>query len=259
VQGYDPAAYGERWAEVYDDWYPPLADDDPMVERLVELAGPGPVLELGIGTGRVALALARRGVDVHGIDASPAMVERLRAKPGGRDIPVTMGDYAGMPVDGTYSLVFAVFNVLFSLPSQEAQLRCFANVTRRLAPGGAFLVEAFMPDPTRLDLLAPVICRQVKADEVVLNVSRPDLATQRIDASVMLVRESGVRLYPVPIRYAWPAELDLMARLAGLRLRERWGGWRREPFTGDEPLPVSVYEHAAAGEQPPVEESASTT
>ena len=149
MEGYRPETYGERIADVYDAMMADLPDPADCVDRLAELAGPGPALELGIGTGRVALPLAARGVQVHGIDASPAMVERLRAKPGGQAIAVTMGDFAGVPVEGGYRLVYVVFNTFFALLTQDDQVRCFANVARRLAPGGAFLIDVFVPDLTR--------------------------------------------------------------------------------------------------------------
>jgi SAM-dependent methyltransferase len=205
MEGYRPETYGDRIADVYDAMMADLPDPTDSVDRLADLAGPGPALELGIGTGRVALPLAARGVQVHGVDASEAMVGRLRAKPGGEAIPVTLGDFAGVPAEGDYRLVYVVFNTFFALLTQDAQVRCFAGVARRLAPGGAFVLQDFQH---------------------------------------VVLAEGGVRLHPGAIRYAWPSELDLMARLAGLRLRERWGGWRREPFGADSPLHVSVYEHA---------------
>jgi SAM-dependent methyltransferase len=241
MEGYGPQTYGERAADLYDEWHRDLPGLDDCVERLAELAGPGPVLELGIGTGRVALPLVQRGLEVHGIDSSPAMLAKLRAKPGGDRVRTVVGDMAEVAVDASYSLVFAVFNTLFALMSQDQQVRCFANVAGRLAEGGVFVVEAFVPDPGDGQAVRAL---RVTVDSVLLAVSRQDPVAQRIDAQQVLLGPRGVQLVPGVLRYAWPAELDLMARLAGLRLRERWGGWRREPFTADSPTHVSVYEQA---------------
>jgi hypothetical protein len=169
------------------------------------------------------------------------MLAKLRAKPGGDRVRVIVGDMAEVGVDASYSLVFAVLNTLFALVSQDQQVRCFANVAGRLAEGGVFVVEAFVPDPGGGQAVRTL---RVRVDSVLLAVSREDLVAQRIDAQQVLLGPEGVRLVPGVLRYAWPAELDLMARLAGLRLRERWGGWRREPFTADSAAHVSVYEHA---------------
>jgi hypothetical protein len=169
------------------------------------------------------------------------MLAKLRAKPGGDRVRTVVGDMAEVAVDASYSLVFAVFNTLFALMSQDQQVRCFANVAGRLADGGVFVVEAFVPDPGGGQAVRPL---RVTVDSVLLAVSRQDRVAQRIDAQQVLLGPRGVRLVPGVLRYAWPAELDLMARLAGLRLRERWGGWRREPFTADSPTHVSVYEQA---------------
>jgi SAM-dependent methyltransferase len=242
MDDYRPATYGDRIADVYDEWQRGGFDTDACVEFLAGLAGPGPVLELGVGTGRVALPLAARGLEVHGIDASAAMVERLHAKPGGDAVRVTIGDFAEVPVDGSYPLVFVVFNTLFCLLTQDDQVRCFARVAERLAGGGAFVVEAFVPDPALLARPQEVTADHVGLDAVALTATRRDPLGQRIDAQHMVLGPDGVRLYPVALRYAWPAELDLMARLAGLRLRERWAGWRRQPFTADSGSHVSVYE-----------------
>jgi SAM-dependent methyltransferase len=245
MEGYRPETYGDRVADLYDQMALPGPDLVDCVDRLAELAGPGPALELGIGTGRVALPLAARGVEVHGIDASAAMVERLRAKPGGDAIPVTLADFAAVPVDGSYRLVYVVFNTFFSLLTQDDQVRCFAAVAARLAPEGAFAVEAFVPDPTLHPGGQSIRARHLALDLVRLDVALHDPVAQRVDFQHVLLGADGVRLVPGSIRYAWPSELDLMARLAGLRLRERWGGWRRQPYTAStSDLHVSVYEHA---------------
>jgi SAM-dependent methyltransferase len=244
MEGYRPETYGDRIAGVYDAMMVDLPDPGDCVDRLAELAGPGPALELGIGTGRVALPLAARGVQVHGIDASPAMVERLRAKPGGDAVPVSFGDFADVPVEGSYRLVYVVFNTFFALLTQDDQLRCFAGVGRRLAPGGAFVLQGFVPDPTLHPGGQSVRTTHLGVDQARLDLARHDPVAQRVDFQHVVLTDGGVRLYPGAIRYAWPSELDLMARLAGLRLRERWGGWRREPFGAGSALHVSVYEHA---------------
>ena len=247
MEGYRPETYGDRIADVYDAMMADLPDPTDSVDRLADLAGPGPALELGIGTGRVALPLAARGVQVHGVDASEAMVGRLRAKPGGEAIPVTLGDFAGVPAEGDYRLVYVVFNTFFALLTQDDQVRCFAGVARRLAPGGAFVLQGFVPD---LGLYAggqSVRATHLGLDQVRLDLARHDPVAQRVDFQHVVLSGGGIRLYPGAVRYAWPSELDLMARLAGLRLRERWGGWRREPYTGaTSGLYVAIYEHAGA-------------
>jgi len=240
VKDFDSSTYGERIAEVYDEWHAGLDPSD-AVAALAELAGAGPVLELAIGTGRIALPLAERGVEVHGIDASEAMVAKLREKPSGNRIPVTMGDFADVGVAGAYPLIFIGFNTFFALLTQEEQVRCFANVAARLEPGGAFVLEGFVPDLARFDRGQRVSAIEVELDVVRTDASRHDPVTQRVTSQHLVLTADGVRLYPVSLRYAWPTELDLMARLAGLELAERWGGWRKEPFTADSERHVSVY------------------
>jgi SAM-dependent methyltransferase len=240
MKSYEAKTYGDRIADVYDGLYSGL-DTDGAVETLAALAGSGPVLELGIGTGRLALPLAESGLEVHGVDASEAMVQKLREKPGGDSIRVTMGDFADIDVDSQFSLIFIAFNTLFGLLTQEDQLRCFANAAAHLADGGVFVVEAFVPDLARFDRGQRVNVNFVEADRVMIDASRHDPMEQRVDSSHVVITESGTRLYPVSIRYAFPAELDLMARLAGLELSDRWGGWRRQSFDAESPRHVSVY------------------
>jgi SAM-dependent methyltransferase len=239
------SSYGDEWAGSYDDFtawrFGPDATSA-AAAALADLAAGGPVLELGIGTGRVSLPLAERGVEVHGLDASEAMVARLRAKPGGDRIPVTIGDFADVAVDGTFSLVFVVFNTLFALLTQEDQVRCFANVAAHLAKGWVFVVEAFVPDLSRFEHGQHVGVERLEPGAVYLDASRHDLATQRVSAHQIVLSADRVRLRPIELRYAWPSELDLMARLAGLTLRDRWGGWDKEPFDSASPSHVSVYE-----------------
>ncbi len=242
MSDYDAASYGDKIADVYDEWYSQL-DTSGAVDMLADLAGSGPVLELGIGTGRLALPLSERGVEVHGIDASEAMVAKLRAKPGGDRIPVRMGDFADLEVEGQFSLIAVAFSTFFSLRSQEEQVRCFRNVALHLSDDGLFVIEAFVPDVSRFDRQQRVGASKVKSDgEVMLEVSQHDPTQQRVDAQHIVLSEAGIEMYPVKVRYSYPAELDLMAQLAGLRLRERWGGWRREPFTASSIWHVSVYE-----------------
>ena len=243
VKDYDVTTYGEAIAERYDELYAGM-DPAGAVELLAALANGGRVLELGIGTGRIALPLSARGLDVTGVDSSPAMVARLRAKPGAERIRVVDGDFADVAVQGTFAVVFVAFNTLFCLPSQEQQVRCFRSVAARLAPGGVFVVEAFVPDPTRFDQGQTLRTQAVELDRVFLEATRHDRAKQTLESQLVILSSAGTRLYPIHLRYAWPTELDLMAQLAGMRLRERWGGWSRSPFGAGSNAHVSVYERA---------------
>jgi SAM-dependent methyltransferase len=244
MEGYGPETYGDRWAGVYDTWVEERLGGDSAraaVDGLAELAAGGRVLELAVGTGRIALPLAERGLEVHGVDASEAMVARLRARPGGAAIPVTIGDFADVAVDGTFDLVFVVFNTFFALTSQERQIECFHNVARHLTAGGVFVLEAFVPNVARFDRGHTVRPLRMTADEVDVEVSLHDPATQTVQSQHIVIGRDGTRLQPVHLRYAWPSELDLMARLAGLELRERWARWDRSPFTASSEAHVSVY------------------
>jgi SAM-dependent methyltransferase len=240
MEDYEPAmSFGEETAEVYDDEL--RGDEDAAVAFLEQLARRGPALELAIGTGRIALPLAARGVQVDGIDISPAMVAKLREKPAGDRLTVTMGDFADVPVPGTYRLIYVVYNTLFNLLTQEDQLRCFENVAAHLTDDGSFVVEANSPSFFyRLRNDQHVDAESVEVDEVTLDVLRHDPVAQTIDESHVVLSRAGVRLFPVVQRYSWPSELDLMERIAGLRLKERWGGWEREPYTASGNV-VSVY------------------
>jgi SAM-dependent methyltransferase len=240
TEHHDESRYGERIAGVYDALYSEY--DEAAIETLAELARGGPVLELGIGTGRIALPLKRdKGLAVHGIDASPAMVERLRAKPGGTEIPVTLGDFARLELEGQFALVYVVFNTFFNLLTQEAQVDCFENVAAHLQPEGVFVIEAFVPDPTRFSGQQTVRAIHVDADQVRLEAGQHDPVNQRVRSQQIHLNGEGVRLFPVQLRYAWPSELDLMARLAGLVLQHRWGDWARGDFTAQSGHHVSVY------------------
>ena len=241
MEGYEPlTSFGSEAAAIYDD--SSRGDEDDTVAFLERLAAGGPALELAIGTGRIALPLAGRGVRVDGIDISRPMVDRLRAKPGGDRIAVTMGDFADVPVAGTYRLVFVVFNTMFNLLTQDDQVRCFQNVAARLTVDGSFVIEAFVPDYLyRLRDGQYVDAESIGVGEVRLDVGRHDPVAQRLDESHVHLSPSGVRLFPIVCRYAWPSELDLMARIAGLRLAGRWGGWNHEPFDAASTRHVSVY------------------
>lgn len=233
-----PETYGDRIAGVYDDHYPGWKEA--QIDLLEELSRGGPVLELGIGTGRVALPLAARQVELHGLDASHSMVDRLRAKPGGDRIPVTIGDMADLSGLGPFRMVYVVANTFFALMTQEDQVRCFESVAAVLEPGGRFVMEAFVPDLSRFDRSQRVNVVDLDNDEVHIDVAVHDPATQTVSASRVVFGPSGREMYPVRLRFAYPPELDLMARIAGMALTHRWGGWNKERYTGID-RHVSVY------------------
>lgn len=241
----DDGYFDERVAARYDESSAEMFEPDivdPVVDLLVELAGDGRALELGIGTGRIALPLAARGVPVDGIEMSGAMVARLRTKPGGEDIGVTIGDFATARVDGGFSVAYLVFNTIMNLTSQAAQVACFGNVARHLEPGGCFVVEVAVPD---LQRLAPgETIRAFHVSETRWGFDEYDVATQGLTSHHFEILDGHVERLSVPFRYVWPAELDLMARLAGLRLRDRWASWTREPFTSDSRTHISVWQGA---------------
>jgi SAM-dependent methyltransferase len=241
MKGYEPImSFGEDVAETYRDVQ--RGDESAAVAFLAQLAGRGPALELAIGTGRIALPLAAQGIQVDGVDISPAMIAQLRARPGGDAVAVTVGNFADVPVPGTYRLIFVVWNTLFNLLTQADQVRCFENVADHLTDDGSFVVEAFVPAFLyRLSNDQYVDAEAIRVDAVRLDVLRHDRATQMIEESHVSLSSAGVRLNPVVQRYAWPSELDLMARIAGLRLQDRWGGWNREPFNATSSTHVSVY------------------
>ena len=246
MNDYTSSTYGDRIAGVYDEFYGSV-DVSERVDVLEGLASGGRALELGIGTGTYALPLAALGLEVHGIDSSRAMVDQLRAKEGGEALPVTIGDFADVDVDGTFSLVFVVSNTFYMLTSQEEQIRCFQNVASHLDQSGVFLVHAFVPDPSMYDQGQHLSADLPDLSSVRFNVSIHDPMNQVIDFRHVDLTEQGVRMYPGRLRYVWPSEMDLMARLAGLRLRERWADWRRSPFTSQSRSHVSVYEKAGSG------------
>jgi SAM-dependent methyltransferase len=239
----DDGYFGERVAARYDDSVAELFEPDvvePVVDFLAGLAGGGRALELGIGTGRIALPLARRGVPVHGIDLSRAMLARLREKPGGDGIEVTIGDFATTAVEGTFSLAYLVFNTIGNLTTQSAQVACFRNVAAHLAPGGCFVIELGIPELRRLP---PGETMHVfNAGPTHWGIDEYDVAGQGLTSHHFELVDGRFERFSLPFRYAWPAELDLMAELAGMSLRERWSGWKREPFTGESEQHVSVWE-----------------
>lgn len=239
---HDARRYGEGVAGDYDELYESIPGTDDAVATLAQLACGGPVLELGIGTGRLALPLLECGLRVHGVEASEAMVEQLRAKPRGEEIPVTVGDYGEVVAGEGFGLVVLALNGIFALESQASQVGCFKNAARQLRPGGRFVVEAFVLDEARLQGGEAIQARFMDAERLELQVLRYDPVEQVIDRMNVNIREEGTRLVPIRDRYAHPSELDLMAELAGLRLHERWDGWSRDPFTASSRGHVSVYE-----------------
>jgi SAM-dependent methyltransferase len=243
---HDDGYFDERVAARYDESSAEMFDPavvDPTVDLLVELAGNGRALELGIGTGRIAVPLAQRGVSVHGIEVSKAMAERLRAKPGAEQIGVTIGDFSTTKADGKFSLAYLVFNTIMNLTTQERQVACFENVAAHLEPGGCFLVEVGVP---RLRRLPPGETLQAfEVSEMHWGVDEFDVATQGLVSHHLVIADGKAERNSVPFRYVWPSELDLMAQLAGMRLRDRWSGWKREPFTNESEQHVSVWEKPA--------------
>lgn len=237
----------DRWGERDAEWYDELAADmfqpavvDPVVDVLADLAGHGAALELGIGTGRIALALARRGVRVHGIDLSAPMIAKLRAKPGAEEIGVTIGDFATTRVEGTFSVAYLVWNAIMNLTTQDEQVACFQNAAAHLEPGGCLVAEVNVPGLQRLPPGETVQPFHVSATR--LGFDEYDVVSQGLVSHHFWKAGRTFEASSAPYRYVWPSELDLMARLAGMKLRERWGGWKREPFTSDSTQNVSVWE-----------------
>ena len=240
MKQFSEETYGDRIHKIYDRLYGEF--DPEAIDVLAALAGQGKALELGIGTGRLALPLQKRGVEVHGIDASRSMIEKLRTKPGGDQIPVTVGDFSQVPVEGQFNLIYVVFNTFYALLTQDKQVDCFQHAARSLNPGGTFLMESFVPDLARFDRGQRVSVTGMTGEEVRLDAARHDVARQTISSqNILLTSGGGVELYPVKLRYAWPSELDLMARLAGMNLKERWSSWKKEPFQGDSEKHISLY------------------
>jgi len=245
VDGFDASTYGEGFADVYDEWYGDLSDVGATVDAVAALAGGGPVLELGVGTGRLAVPLAQRGLEVHGIDASPAMLERLagKASAAGVEVHAHLGDFAdvGAAVPDGFAVVLVAFNTLFNLPDADAQRRCLAAVVERLRRDGRLVVEAFVPEPDAATPGGSVTPTVIETDRVVLQVTQSDPEAQTVTGSVVSITEAGIRLRPWRIRWATPAQLDRMAADAGLERVDRWGDWDRRPFDDDSPRHVTLY------------------
>ncbi len=241
---FKPDTFGDLNAEDYDALHDP-GTTGLAVELISEIAGDGRILELAIGTGRVALPLAAKGHRIEGIEGSPDMVAKLREKPGGSGIPVAIGDMADVDVEGPFDHVFLIYNTLFNLPDQDAQIRCFQNVSDRLTPGGSFLVEAFVPDFSGFESDQRVRTMRLDMDSVWIEAITHDRVTQRTEAQRLRITEGGMKMVPLPMRYAYPPELDLMARLAGLSPENRWGDWSKGAFTKDSGMHVSLYRKPA--------------
>jgi SAM-dependent methyltransferase len=230
-------------ASRYDEAAAEMSDPtvlDPTVDVLAELAGAGRALEFGVGTGRIALPLSRRGVEVHGIDLSAAMIDQLRTKPDSRQVGVTLGDFTTATVAGAFTLVYLVWNTIMNLTTQDEQVDCFRNAAAHLRPGGCFVVETMIPDLQRLPAGETVRPFLVSASR--LGFDEYDVAAQGLVSHHYWVQDGDARTMSIPFRYVWPSELDLMAQLAGMTLRDRWGSWRREPFTSDSSAHVSVWQ-----------------
>jgi SAM-dependent methyltransferase len=243
MKSFDPAkSFGRTIAT--GDPYRLRGDEDATVAFLRELAGDGRALELAIGTGRIARPLAATGVRVEGIDISQPMVDVLRMQPGGTEIPVTMGNYRDVPMAGAYRLIYIVFNTIHNLLTQDDQVECFVNVAKHLTDDGTFVVEAIPHGALDLSGNQYVHAEAIELKEVRLDVARYDPVTQLLDESHVSLSPDGVRLFPIVTRHIWPSELDLMARIAGMRMRERFGGWDRRPYDGTSRNIVSVYERA---------------
>lgn len=240
MDNYRPSTYGDQMADIYDQ-IQGERDAPAAVEFLSRLAKQGPALELGIGTGRLALPLAARGISVHGIEASPAMIAQLRSKPGGDNISVVLGDFEDLPVEGSFRLIFAVFGTFFCLTSQESQVHCFQKVSQHLTDDGLFVLEASVPDFTGFTRNQNVRVSSMELERVIVTVSKHDPVNQRTATQHIVVTPNGTRLMPVYVRYAWPSELDLMAQMAGLVLKERWADWHQTPFTDSSNNHISVY------------------
>lgn len=242
MEGFDPfKSFGPEVASRYDEDL--RGDEAETVELLAELAAGGPVLEFAIGTGRIALPLAARGIEVDGIEQSVAMVDQLREKTGGAEVVVTIGDMTAVELVRRYSLVYLVFNSIHNVLTQDGQVRCFENAARHLGNDGVFVVETGVPwrGPREGSYIE---VPEVRLDEVRLSPHSYDAMTQILDVNHMRLTADGIRMSPISLRLVYPSELDLMARIAGLRLRHRWGGWKEEAFTVDSRRHVSVYERA---------------
>lgn len=241
MKGFGPATFGELNAEEYDALHDP-GTTEACVDLIAELAGDGDVLELAIGTGRIALPLAERGLRISGFDASPEMLKILEGKPGGSNIETWIADMASFDLERKYDFAFLVFNTLYNITAQKDQVACFQQVANHLRPGGRFLVEAFMPNRESFENNQAVRTKHVSFDSVWLEAVQHDPVAQTLNYQRIRITETGTRLKPLPMRYVWPAELDLMAQIAGLRPVAHWGGWQKQPLTASSDMYVIVYE-----------------
>jgi SAM-dependent methyltransferase len=235
------ATFGDRIAKWYDEFGGIPDDTEATVEFLSEHITEGPALELGIGTGRLAIPLSRRGHRVDGIDASPEMVQEMHARSGGESIPVTIGSFASIDRDGKYSLIFSVFNSFLGLESQEEQISCIISAAEHLTPDGCLVIEAEVPEMRLYSHGQNMHIYEITPSRVIMSASRVDPIKQHITLQRIVASEDGLRMFPWKIRYVWPSELDVMARLGGLELAERWGSWSRDPFTSLSFRHISVY------------------
>ena len=242
MRGFGTTTFGELNAQDYDE----LCNPDTTqlsVKTIARIAGKGAkILELAIGSGRMALPLAQMGFDISGIEGSPEMLDLMRKKPGGPDIPVVIGDYADVAITGQFDHVFLVYNTLFNLPSQDAQIRCFKNVAERLNKGGTFLIETFVPDFSDFENAQRMRTMKVDMTSAWIEAATHDPVNQMFEFQRIRITPEGIKLVPLPMRYAWPSEIDLMAKLAGLQLKSRWGDWHGSPFTADSKTHVSLFE-----------------
>ncbi len=242
MHGFGTTTFGELNAADYDTLHNP--DTTKLsVDAIAQIAGDGAqILELAIGSGRMALPLAEMGFEISGIEGSTEMVDLLRKKSGGNDIPIVIGDYADVAIEGPFDHVFLVYNTLFNLPSQEAQLRCFKNVADRLNKNGTFLIETFVPDFSDFENGQRMRTMKIDMHSAWIEAATHDPVNQMFEFQRIRITPEGVKLVPLPMRYAWPSEIDLMAKLAGLQLKSRWGDWQGSPFTNQSKMHVTVYE-----------------
>jgi 2-polyprenyl-3-methyl-5-hydroxy-6-metoxy-1,4-benzoquinol methylase len=238
----DPADYGQRWAAIYDDRNPIDDYAKSAAQFLHSLANNDKALEFGVGTGRVALPLATLGTQVHGVDVSPAMLAQLAQRPGGDQIQTSLADMTRDRIPGAFALVYLAFNTLFMVVEQQEQVRCMRNAAAHLQPGGLLVLESFVPEFHHYSGSQATRAEHLLDDEVWLLASKHDPVRQVIRTQSIKITSGGTELRPVTLRYIWPSELDLMAQLAGLRLRHRYGGWQHEPFNSQSTHHVSVYE-----------------
>jgi SAM-dependent methyltransferase len=239
MEKYDKSTYGDTIAEVYDVWYSKF--DENIIDRLFELAPKGSAFELGIGTGRIAIPLMKRGLTVEGIDSSRLMVNRLKRKKSGKDISVQIGDFSNFKSKKKYDLVYIVFNTLFGLTSLEDQINCFKSVYAILKPNGKFVVEAFVPDLNRFDMGQTIRTSDITDDNIIVECAKHDSANQMVVSHLLRFSEKGTKIYPNKLRYAWPFEIELMGRLTGFQLTDRWGDWQKRAFNSSSSFHVSIF------------------